>query len=377
MLVKMRDQRMKVLHVNAGLEEGGAKTHILSLLSQFNAHTAELLVLEEGIVAREARALGISVRSISQTSRYDLSILKKMSTLINEGHYDIVHTHGARANLILSLIKNHITATWLTTVHSNPQLDFMGRGFKGKVFSYLNVRSLKKADGLITVTEEFKKVLIDMGIPETKISVVYNGLLFDGQKRSVTAHSVFTISYIARLTPIKGHEFLFESLQASSLNDFHLNVIGDGELREALGQKAQELKLANNIQFHGFLDKLAIEQILQKTDLSVLASYSEGFPLALLESANQRVPFISTDVGEVALLVPDKTYGWLVPVGDKAAFSQALKEAYADWQTNTLKEKGENLFELASNQFSQEQFYQETVAVYEKYNSKTRHVDKM
>ena len=377
MLVKMRDQRMKVLHVNAGLEEGGAKTHILSLLSQFVAHTAELLVLEEGIVAREARALGITVQSINQTSRYDLSILKKMITLINEGQYDIVHTHGARANLILSLIKKRISATWLITVHSNPQLDFMGRGFKGKAFSYLNLRSLKKADGLITVTEEFEKGLINMGIPETKISVVYNGLLFDGQKPSVKAHSVFTISYIARLTSIKGHEFLLESLQDSSLNDFHLNVIGDGELRETLEQKARELKLANKIQFHGFLDKSGIEQILQQTDLSVLASYSEGFPLALLESANQRVPFISTDVGDVALLVPDKSYGWLVPVDDKAAFSQALKEAYADWQTNKLAEKGENLFELASNQFSQERFYQETVAVYEKYNSKAKYVDKM
>lgn len=368
---------MKVLHVNAGLEEGGAKTHILSLLSQFDAQTAELLVLEEGIVAREARALGITVRSISQTSRYDLTILKKVVSLINKGQYDIVHTHGARANLILSLIKKHIRATWLITVHSNPQLDFMGRGFKGKIFSYLNVRSLKKADGLITVTEEFKKDLTDMGILETKVSVVYNGLLFDGQKFKVKAHSVFTISYIARLTPIKGHEFLFESLQASSLNDFHLNVVGDGELRETLEQKAQELKLANNIQFHGFLEKTAIEQVLRQTDLSVLASYSEGFPLALLESANQRVPFISTDVGDVALLVPDKSYGWLVPVDDKEAFSNALKEAYADWQTNKLAGKGKNLFELASNQFSQERFYQETVAVYEKYNSKAKYVDKM
>lgn len=373
----MRDQQMKVLHVNAGLEEGGAKTHILSLLSQFDAQTAQLLVLEEGIVAKEARAAGIKVWSISQNSRYDLSILKKMIALINEGQYNIVHTHGARANLILSLIKKRINATWLTTVHSNPHLDFVGRGLKGKTFSYLNVRSLKKSDGLITVTEEFKKDLTDIGIPETKIAVVYNGLLFDGQKPSVKAHSVFTISYIARLTPIKGHEFLFETLKASSLNDFHLNVIGDGELRETLEQKAQELKLASNIQFHGFLDKPAIEQILQQTDLSVLASYSEGFPLALLESANQRVPFISTDVGDVALLVPDKSYGWLVPVDDKAAFSQALKEAYTDWQTNKLAGKGKNLFQLASSKFSQEQFYQETVAVYEKYHSKMKPVNKI
>lgn len=358
---------MKILHVNAGLEEGGAKTHILSLLSQFDVQTAELLVLEEGIVAKEARALGITVHTLSQGSRYDLSVLKKLVTFINTGHFDVVHTHGARANLILSLIKRKIKAVWIVTVHSDPKLDFVGKGIKGKAFAYLNLRSLKKADGLITVTENFKKELTDIGISEKNIFVIFNGLIFDGQSTDRKEHSTFTISYIARLTPIKGHEFLFESLKASSLKNFYLNIIGDGELRKTLEKKAEELNLSKNIQFHGFLDKLAIEKILQQSDLSVLASYSEGFPLVLLESANQRVPFISTDVGDVALLVPDETYGWLVPVEDQSAFAKALNEAYNDWKIEKLGEKGEKLFQLASVEFSQERFYQETIAVYQKY----------
>ena len=358
---------MKVLHVNAGLEEGGAKTHILSLLSQFDVQTAELLVLEDGIVAKEARALGITVHTLGQESRYDLSILKKLVTFINTGHFDVVHTHGARSNLILSLIKRKIKAAWIITVHSDPKLDFVGKGIKGKIFSYLNVRSLKKADGLITVTEDFKKELTDIGISEKNIFVIYNGLVFDGQPTDKKEHSTFTISYIARLTPIKGHEFLFDSLKASSLKNVHVNIIGDGKLRKTLEQKAEELDLSKNIQFHGFLDKSAVEKVLQQTDLSVLASYSEGFPLALLESANQRVPFISTDVGDIAMLVPNETYGWLVHVGDQSAFAKALNEAYNDWHLGKLADKGEKLFQLASREFSQDRFYQETIAVYQKY----------
>lgn len=358
---------MKALHVNAGLEEGGAKTHILSLLSQFDVQTAELLVLEEGIVAKEARALGITVHTLGQESRYDLTVLKKLVTFIDTGHFDVVHTHGARANLMLSLIKNKIKAAWILTVHSDPRLDFVGKGIKGKLFAYLNVRSIKKADGLIAVTEAFKKELVEMGISKNHIFVVYNGIVFDGQRSEQKKHSVFTITYIARLTPIKGHEFLFESLKASSLKNIHLNIIGDGELRKTLEQKAEELDLSKNIQFHGFLDKSAIEKTLQQTDLSVLASYSEGFPLALLESANQRVPFVSTDVGDVRMLIPNESYGWLVPSGDQAAFAKALNVAYNDWKIGELAKKGEKLFQLASRDFSQERFYQETIAVYQKY----------
>lgn len=358
---------MKVLHVNAGLEEGGAKTHILSLLSQFDVQSAELLVLEEGIVAKEARDLGITVHTLGQGSRYDLSVLKKLVTFINTGHFDVVHTHGARSNLILSLIKRKIKAAWIITVHSDPKLDFVGKGIKGKVFAYLNVRSIKKADGLIAVTEAFKKELVEMGVSKNRIFVIYNGIVFDEQRSDQKKYSTFTISYIARLTPIKGHEFLFESLKVSSLKNFHLNIIGDGELRKTLEQKAEELNLSKNIQFHGFLDKSAIEKILHQTDLSVLASYSEGFPLVLLESANQRVPFVSTDVGDVAKLVPNESYGWLVPVRDQSAFAKALNEAYNDWHLGELAGKGEKLFQLASKEFSQERFYQETIAVYQKY----------
>lgn len=45
---------MKVLHMNAGAEEGGGKTHIISLLSQFSKEEVELMVFEEGAIAREA-----------------------------------------------------------------------------------------------------------------------------------------------------------------------------------------------------------------------------------------------------------------------------------------------------------------------------------
>lgn len=71
----------------------GGKTHIISLLDQFPTDEVELAVFEDGIVAREAREIGIKVHVFSQKSRYDLSILKNISRFINEEQFDIVHTH--------------------------------------------------------------------------------------------------------------------------------------------------------------------------------------------------------------------------------------------------------------------------------------------
>lgn len=357
---------MKILYINAGLEDGGGKNHILGLMSQFKAGEVELLVFHEGMVAFEARERGFPVEVIEQTSRYDLSVLKKIILFINQKEFDIVHTHGARANFLIELIKNKLNAQWIVTVHSDPKLDFAGRGPAGRIFGNLNIRSLKKADAVIAVTENFLEMLADMGVPRDKLYAVYNGIVYDAAEPDKPKNTVFTLTCIARLHPIKGHKLLLESLKASSFKNYQLNIIGDGELRKSLEQEVKKLGLEEKIAFFGFLARPEIETVLRTTDVGVLASYSESFPLVLLESANQRVPFISTDVGDVSKLCPDETYGWIVPVGDQPALTDALESAHRAWQNGELEEKGQKLFSLASTEFSLSALYKKTVEIYQK-----------
>ena len=85
---------MKVLHVNAGLENGGGLSHIVKLLTEAKneGKDFELLTLAEGPVAQAARAAGITTHVLGANSRYDLGSLGRLTKFINEGHYDIVHT---------------------------------------------------------------------------------------------------------------------------------------------------------------------------------------------------------------------------------------------------------------------------------------------
>ena len=82
----------------------------------------------------------------SQKSRYDLSILKNISEFINNEKFDIVHTHGPRANFYVSLMKKRITAKWVTTIHSDPFEDFTKQGLKGWIFTKLNLKAFKNID---------------------------------------------------------------------------------------------------------------------------------------------------------------------------------------------------------------------------------------
>lgn len=357
---------MKILHINAGQEEGGGKSHILSLLTQIEDEQVELLVLEDGIIAKEARQAGIKVHILGQQSRYHLTVLKKLIDFINSGNYDIVHTHGARANFLMNLIRKKIKTKWVITVHSDPKLDFLNRGIRGKIFSTLNIKSLKRSDGVIVVTNKFQNLLVSLGVEKDKICVIYNGVDFDYELRPNKKNEVFTITYVARLHPIKGHELLLYALKESHLSSFHLNIIGDGELRNKLEVKTTELGLKNAVTFFGIQNNKAIELILEKTDLTVLTSYSEGFPLTLLESARQSVPFISTNVGDISKIIPNASLGWLIPINDKKALTTSLEEAYTEWENGILKEKGQQLHDFAADNFSIQKMCQKTILFYQK-----------
>lgn len=77
------------------------------------------------------------------------------------------------------------------------------------------------------------------------------------------------------------------------------------------------------------------------------------------------MPFIATDVGDVQRLIPDNSYGWLVPPRSVNDLTVALNEAYSDWEQNNLATKGEKVYQLAQEQFSLQRFYNDTVALYQ------------
>lgn len=361
---------MNVLHVISGGETGGSRKHVVTLLSKFAPGTATLVVFQDGPLAAEARQAGIDVRLLTQSSRYDLSVLSKLVALIRHERFDLLHTHGPRANLYGALIKRNITIPWMTTVHSDPRLDFMKSGWKGKWFTRLNVWALRKVDYFFAVSERFKESLVELGIAAERIQTIYNGIDFDDAPRPHTLRRAdlglreedLVIAMVARLHPIKGHALVFDALASLSDPDMKLLVVGDGPLAAELREKAAQSGIGRQVQFLGFRRDVA--DIYALSDVALMASYSESFPLALLEAANERLPVISTDVGGVRQLIASSDMGWIVPVGDRAALAQAMREARSRKQE--LKTMGERLYEHASTHFSLQRLYEETVATYER-----------
>ena len=339
---------MKVLHVNAGLEKGGGLSHIVNLLTEANRQDAdfELLTLADGPVAKAAKKAGIKTTILGAQSRYDLTVLKRLAKFINNGNFDIVHTHAARANLFVSMIKKQIKAKWIITVHSDPLKDFEGRGMVGNIFTKLNIMALKKADGIFAITQNFSDLLVEkVGIPKTKICVIYNGIFFHDNKElpKKYAHPYFNIINVGRTEKVKGQDLLLKAIKKIDDKNVRLHIAGDGSEFNNLRALARDLGISSQVTFHGFLNQKEISKLYQKMDLAVLTSYSESFPLVLLEASDNLVPIMSTDVGDIEKMIHSEKYGFVAKIGNLDDISEKLKQAISssreDLEEMAKKEK--------------------------------------
>ena len=109
-----------------------------------------------------------------------------------------------------------------------------------------------------------------------------------------------------------------------------LVVYGDGEKRQELIRKTQELGLSDRVQFPGAVSDVA--EKIRTASAFVLSSGHEGMPNALIEAMCLGIPSISTDCpcGGPRELIEDGVNGYLIPVGDEEALADRLRRIFSD-----------------------------------------------
>jgi glycosyltransferase involved in cell wall biosynthesis len=126
---------------------------------------------------------------------------------------------------------------------------------------------------------------------------------------------------------MKGHKVFIAA--AARIVTRHPDVkfvaVGDGsdQQRRALRDLAQELGLTERVIWAG--QRLDMPAVISALDLSVSASFGEGFSNVLGESMSCGVPCVATNVGDSAKIVGD--LGWLVDPGDEVGLADQIIEA--------------------------------------------------
>lgn len=212
-----------------------------------------------------------------------------------------------------------------------------------------------------------------------EIKTIYNALdLLQIEKRKEEDLEIekkrFTFVTIGRMDVGKNHLLLIEALKDV---DADLWIIGDGELRESLGFRIEDLGLKDRVKLLGRQSNPY--KFLAKADAFVFSSNHEGFPNVLLEALACELPIISTDCksGPREILAPNSDFtkqttdieiadfGVLVPVGDVDKMAKAMRMMVEDESLRkSLKEKAY----IRAKDFEVDKIIKEWEEVIEKVN---------
>lgn len=103
-----------------------------------------------------------------------------------------------------------------------------------------------------------------------------------------------------------------------------LILVGDGVYRKVFENLAKNLKIEDRINFTGMLAGVnEVTKELDKADIFILPSTTEGLPRALIEAMSRKLPCIASNVGGIPELLPEEC---LVKPGDYIGLANKIIE---------------------------------------------------
>lgn len=192
------------------------------------------------------------------------------------------------------------------------------------------------ADVLITVSAALKRVLIELGIADEKITVLRNGVDLDAFKpvdaasarRQLNMPAQCLLS-VGNLVELKGHDLIIKSLQ--NLPETHLWIIGQGPEKDNLQQLAVGCGVRERVNFVGTVEQSELPNYYSAALALVLASSREGWANVLLESMACGTPTIGSPVGGTPEIIRDAAAGVLMRARDVDSIVCAFNSLMHDY----------------------------------------------
>ena len=318
---------MKVLHIISGGDSGGARTHVLTLLGALReTDDVRLLCLGDGPMAAAAREAGLPCTVAP--GRFGRGLAEAVRAARAEG-FQLLHCHGARANLTGALAKRALDIPVISTVHSDHTLDYLGRRGAGLVYGTLDRLALEKMDALVCVSEAMAERYRARGF--RNVYHIYNGIDTDAPlspRRRADGNIVFGTA--ARLDPVKDLPTMLRGFASAARPDPRLRLIiaGTGREEKKLRSLAASLGMGDRIAFPGWVEDM--ESLYAGLDAVLLTSLSETFPYALLSAGRYSLPVIAARVGGVPELVIHAENGFLMDPGDEKALAGYILDLARD-----------------------------------------------
>ena len=194
----------------------------------------------------------------------------------------------------------------------------------------------EQSRGIITVSDALRERLIELGVDETKITTLRNGVDLELFKplpdrdalRAKLGISGKTLLSVGYLIERKGHHLVIDAL--ANLPGMSLVIAGSGEMRIELQRLALSRGVGDRVRFTGALSHEDLVEYYNAADALVLASSREGMANVILESIACGTPVVGTPIWGTPEVISERRAGVLTKDRTPEAISAAVRTLMLD-----------------------------------------------
>lgn len=308
-----------LLLITRGDSIGGAQIHLKDIAKklQDEGHEVTILFGKTGVFSNLLDEMGIKYHIVNNLVReiniiQDFKALKNIIQEIKNIKPDIIAIHSSKTG-ILGRIAAKITNTpvvftahgWAFTEGISPK--------KRIIYKWIEKLGASFSDRIITVSKYDKQLALKNFVgSEEKIIAIQNGMNDISKSLFATPDiAPLRIIMIARFQQQKDHISLIKALSELKNLAWTLQFVGeDGGTQQEVLNLSAKLGVLNRIEFLG--NRSDVDELLSKSQIFVLTSFWEGFPLTIIEAMRAGLPVIASNVGGVNEAVINGETGYVI-----------------------------------------------------------------
>ncbi|MEJ5250301.1 MAG: glycosyltransferase family 4 protein [Armatimonadota bacterium] len=154
-------------------------------------------------------------------------------------------------------------------------------------------------------------------------------------RRDTCQNPIIQVLFVGGFVRMKSVETLIDAIGIMQQQNLpvYLNLVGDGELRRSLQQRAQNTLKPHSFRFHGYItDRQKLLTIYRQSDIFAMSSLTEGFPRVILEAFANGLPVVATNVAGVPDIVKHGESGLLVQPLEPGLLAASIQRVIEDAQ---------------------------------------------
>lgn len=247
--------------------------------------------------------------------------------------FDVIHVHWPFPHGIWGWAAGKLSGTPMVLTFHGAEL------LLAKKFFFVNIfikHAIKHCKGIIC-NSTFTAAQVSK-LTDKTVNIIPFGVTVNIKERNQDkTGSVRNLLFAGRIIERKGLEYLIKSIPL--MDDgvpVHLNIVGEGNIKEALQELTTQLNLDERITFHGFVPNTQLEDMYASADLFILPAIvddrgdTEGLGVVLVEALSYQVPVVASRIGGIPDVIIDGETGVLVQEKSSEAIANAVQQLLSD-----------------------------------------------